>query len=107
MDVERRDLVGVALIFRLQFQDDPILVVRRKNRGDLPLAVGGIDRVFDLIYRNSIRRRGVPVDFDVDLWISDLEIAADIRETREFAHLGREILSRTVKLVGIRALDGE
>src|ERR1700719_991517 len=107
MNVERRDLVCVALIFWFQFQDDPILVIRRKNRRDLALPISGVDLVLDLIHSDSIRGRCVAVDLDVDLRISYLEIAAYVREARERAHLGREILSRRVKLVRIWALYGE
>src|SRR5579862_3436881 len=107
VNIERGDLVCVALIFRFQFQDDPILIVRRKNRGNLTLPVGGVNGVFNLIHRDPVRRRRIAVDFDIDLGISDLKIAADVREARELAHFGGEILSRTVQLVRMRALYRE
>src|ERR1700730_7379893 len=80
MDEEGSKFVRVTLKFRFQFEDHPVLVIGSENRRDLALAIGGIKRVFNLIYRNSIRSGGVAVDIDVDLRSSDLEIAADVRK---------------------------
>ncbi len=105
--VQRRKLVGVSLIFRFQFQDHPILVIGRENRGNLPLPVGGIQRVLDLVHGHAKGRGRIAVDVHVDLRIPDLQIAADVHKPGQFAHLRRESLSGSVQLRGARALDRE
>ena len=79
------------------------MIIRSENGGDLPLAVRGIQRIFDLIHRHSTRGSRIAVDFNINLGIPDLEIAADVRQSRQRTHFIGEILRRGVKLrkVGI------
>ena len=41
--------VGIELVLRQQFQDHPVLVVGRVDGGDLPRAVGVVERVLHLL----------------------------------------------------------
>ncbi len=97
---ERRDLVCVALKFRLQFENHPVLIIGRKDRGNLALAVRGIKRVFDLIDGHAVRRGRVAVNLHIDLGIADLQIAAHVRQAGQRAHLRGETLGRRRKAPG-------
>ena len=106
-NVQRRDGRGIALELLLQLEDDGVLVIGRQNGGNLALAVRGIERVLDLAGGDAVGRRRVAVDFDVDLRVANLQIAADVGQPRKFLHLGRKVVRETVQLLGIGAFHGE
>ena len=63
---------------RLQFHDDAVFVVGRVDGGDLPGAVGGVQRIFHLLRGHSKRGGLIAVNHHVDLRVLDLQIAVDV-----------------------------
>src|SRR6267143_2058944 len=58
-DVNTLERIRVLLELRIDFEDDVILVELRKNRGDLTLAEGVVERVVNVGGKNSEARGGV------------------------------------------------
>src|SRR5579872_1302171 len=77
-NVQVREHLRIALVFVLQLHDHPVLIVGRVDGGDLPLAVGGVERVFDLLWRYSQRRSFVAVNFHVGLRVLDLQVSGHV-----------------------------
>src|SRR5262249_7529490 len=89
--VESRQPRWVILILGKQFEDDVVLVARRIDGADLPVSVGGVKRVRDLIGRDAERVGFVAVDPHIELRILHLKIAGDVLQLRERAQSGFEL----------------
>ena len=59
-DVEQGERGRVPLVLRVQLHDDLVLVVGGVDGGDLPGAVGVVERVLDLLRRDARGRRPCP-----------------------------------------------
>src|SRR5262249_58765174 len=97
--VEQRKLGGIALVRRVELQDDPVLVGRRVDRRDLSRAVGAVERDLDLLGAHPEGRGLVAVDVDGYLRARDLQIRADILESGQPAHPVKDDRAPLVELL--------
>ena len=86
----------VALIARVDLQDDAILVALRVDGRNLPLREGVVERVVDVLDVDAEPRRGLPVDLDGGLQAALLAIGRYVGEPRDLAqaldHLGHPVI---------------
>ena len=106
-DIEHGKRIRACLILRFDLGDHPVLVSGRVDGGYLPFAIGGRQRVLNLIRRDSKRRRFGPVDPHVHLRVLDLEVGVDVLQARQRAHLGQEVVRDRVQLLSVGALERE
>src|SRR5882762_4754301 len=74
-NVKRSNRIRIALILRLELENDLVLIIRGKDRRDLALAVRGIEGVFYLASRDAKGRRIIAVNHHVYLGVANLEVA--------------------------------
>ena len=84
--VEAGKVGRLALEILLGFQNDPVLVRRRVDGGDLPRAVGAAQGALDLARADAEARSLVTVDVDKHLRARDLKIRGDIHNSRNLLH---------------------
>ena len=65
-DVDAIERGEAVLQFRRHFQDDPIGIELGEVLGDLPLAIGVVQRIVDGLRRYAEARRLVAVDSDLE-----------------------------------------
>ena len=103
-DVELRQRVGIRLILRLHFHDDPVFVDVGVNSGNLALAVSVEKRFLNLLRRHAQRGGLVAVYFHGHLWIGDQQIARHILKPVQPGHAVHQNRRPAVKLARIAAL---
>ena len=69
-----------SLVTRAHLEDDVVLVRRRVDGGDLPRAVGVVERGLDLVGGDAEGGGLVAVDLHEDLRVGDLQVAGHIGE---------------------------
>src|SRR6202023_569179 len=79
----------------------------RIDGGDLRLAVGVVERAFDLPFGNTQGRRTVMVDVDAQSGTGDLQVAIDVGEARHTVQALFKGRGRGVKRVEIAGLQCE
>src|SRR6266404_487660 len=95
----------VALILGQQFHNNPVLIHRRINGGDLPLAVGIVQRVFDLIGRHAQRIRFVAIDVYQHLRAGDEKICGYILKAAQLGHAILDDRCPVIELLQVRSLE--
>ena len=106
-DVQQRHRRRIVLKLRRHLQDDLVLVVRRVDLRDLSRAVGVVQRVLDLVRRESQRRDLVPVHVDRDLRVLQQQVAADVLQPRQLPDLFLHQRRVLVQLGGVGVLQRE
>ena len=81
---------GILLILGCHFENHVELIGLRINRRDLPLAVGIVKRVVDVLRRDAHPARGVAIDFDQYSQAIVLLIARHIAQLRQLLHFGHQ-----------------
>ena len=97
--------IGILLKLRVDFHDDVILVELRKNRGDLALAEGVVERVVNVGRKNTEARRGVTVDGDgSDQTLVQL-VAGDVTQLGQRFQLVDEARSPVSEFLGVHVFE--
>ncbi len=89
------------LELRLHFEHDLVLIGRGIDRRDLPLAEGVVERLVDLVHRQSEPVGGVAIDLDRQMRGGDLLIGRDILQFGQLSHLRFEDRRPMVEFVDV------
>ena len=110
-DIQHRQCRRIHLVLVLQLRDHTVCIIGGIDGRDLPLAVGGVKRVFNLFRGDAQSRCLIPIDFYVDLRIGNVEVAGDILQhvaqlwiAAQFVFQLRRV---AVKLLGVWCLQRE
>ncbi len=76
--MKRTNRIRIALILRLELEDDLVLIIRGKDRRDLALAVRGIEGFFYVAGCDAKGGRIIAVNHHVYLGVSNLEVTGDV-----------------------------
>jgi hypothetical protein len=98
--------LGVALEFRQQFHDDPVLIDVRKDGRDLALAISAVERVLNLVSSNAQGTGFVAVNLHPDLGTADEQVAGHVLETIQLRQAVLHDGPPAVKFLEVGPLQG-
>ena len=105
MNVESAQRGRILLELGFDFEDHLIFVGRRINRRNLTRAKGVAQRRLDLSNGHAYGGGPFAIDIDVDLRGVDLQVAIDVLNRRQLAHLFFQNANVVVKIGCVRSLE--
>ena len=83
MNVKLSQRRRILLIFRLDLQDNLVLVGARIDRRDLLRAISAVERILDLLRCDAQGRCFIAIYFDVELRIVLLNVTGHVQQSRQ------------------------
>ena len=97
-----REVAGVALVARFDFEDHAVLVALGIDRGDLALRVGIGQHIGDVLHAYAQPRSRLPVDADAGLQTTLFTIGADIGNAGHLLDALDHLRQPGIKLANVR-----
>src|SRR5580704_11654137 len=101
-----RQAFGILLVFRIELQNDRVVVAGRIDRGDLSRPVRVIQGGADLLRGEAERRRLLLVDVEDGLRAPDLQIRGYVLQARQLANGGIDQRREAEQLLQVAGLQG-